>query len=789
MKKHALTPRPRHLALRPVIAFAAAAVIALVMSTGHLKALPSSGGDTIAIAQYNTQFLFPAFVPTFVLEAFNHFPDSSERATLIGQVLACRDIVSLNEVSNDDRRADIFAAMEANAANCGRAPLVDGGTRFWDFFVGPHNSQTDPVLDDEIAIASRFPITQVHTLVYTDCTAEDCFADKGALHARLWRGPGHHGRDALDVFITHTNNGDNGVLTSQLEELKGFIQAHHDPEIPAIVMGDFNIAGNPSDVSDSNSLYNTMINKLREALPNLQDMGNPANPTNMEEDSRIDFVLVNDIVTEPVQVDYFKDKFPGVTDPDLPHDGRLSDHAALLTTAQWATRGFPANPPTTLPRELHISVSRLEEITPDVPGVAIVPVIITLPTPIGLIPIPFPVAVGCDGLTDHFGNLQFVSQAGPIAKNFDEDQTFEGDDITPAWSLGTTLAPGVADGSLLFALFDDDDLVCGGGNDTQDINPFSDDFDIGLGINFAADGIFHGATQLAKIGEPIFLKGTDSDDRARATLFIETRYSSTADSDGDGLSDAAEAYTHGTNPEDADSDDDGLADGAEVNTHHTNPLDPDTDDDGLSDGDEVNVHHTDPLVGDTDNDGLKDGDEITYGADPHDPDTDDDQLRDGEEVHTYHTSPTDADTDDDGLTDGQEVLTYGTDPLDPDTDDDELMDGLEVQASTNPLDSDTDDDGIKDGEDVEFIENIVNGLPASAFDVATLRDTLVTRLEAIENSVAQGQRQAAISDIAKLRLRLDGCGAIAEKDDWIVDCTSQQLVRGLLDLLANNLAN
>src|SRR4029453_13595348 len=155
MKKHALTSGPRRRARRQIIAFAVAAGIALTISAGRLKALPNSGGDTISIAQYNTQFLFPAFFPTFVLEAFDHFPDSSERATLIGEELACRDIVTLNEVSNDARRADIFAAMEANAGACGRAPLIDGGTRFWDFFVGPHNSQTDPVLDDEIAMPSR----------------------------------------------------------------------------------------------------------------------------------------------------------------------------------------------------------------------------------------------------------------------------------------------------------------------------------------------------------------------------------------------------------------------------------------------------------------------------------------------------------------------------------------------------------------------------------------------------------------------------------------------------------
>jgi endonuclease/exonuclease/phosphatase family metal-dependent hydrolase len=786
MRAQSVRNQSRHRRSRAIL-LAAVAAWALMAPVNARRATEA---DTIAIAQYNVQFLFPSWVPGAVLEALDHFPDSSLRANLIGQVLACRDIVSLNEVSNDDRRADIFASMEANAAACGRAPLIDGGTRFWDTFTGPHNSQTDPILDDEIAIASRFPIIQVHTLVYSDCTAEDCLADKGALHARLWRGPGHHGRDAIDVFNTHTNNGDRATLESQLQELKSFIQAHHDPEIPLIVMGDFNIPGNPSDVADAGSLYNTMMNTLRQAAPGLVDTGDATQPSNMEETERIDYLLVADLPTATTQVDYFKNKFFDIDDDDLPQDGRLSDHGALLTTGEWAIRDYPANPSNNLPREIRVQVSRLEEITPDVPAVVPVPVIILIPTPFGPIPAGFPVLVGCDGLTDHFGDLQLLAGAVLASKNFDEDHTFEGDDITPGgWEINASVAAGVTDGTVTFALFDDDDLLCGGGNDQQDINPFSNAFDILLGLNFTADGIFVGATRLANMGEPIFLKGTDSDDRARATLFIETRYSSTADSDGDGLIDADEAYTHHTNPEDADTDDDGLSDGAEINTHHTDPLDQDTDDDGLSDGDEVNVYHTDPLDADSDNDGLNDGDEITYGADPHDPDSDDDGLKDGEEVHTYHTNPIDSDTDDDGLSDGQEVLIYHTDPLDPDTDDDELMDGLEVQVSTNPLDADTDDDGLKDGEDVEFIENIVNGLPASDFLTAKTRSALITRLEAIEYQLAQGHKDDAILELSKLRTRLDGCGAVPGNDDWIINCTSQLLVRSLIDLLRANLAN
>lgn len=138
------------------------------------------------------------------------------------------------------------------------------------------------------------------------------------------------------------------------------------------------------------------------------------------------------------------------------------------------------------------------------------------------------------------------------------------------------------------------------------------------------------------------------------------------DSDGDGLSDYDEIYTHETDPLNPDTDGDGLTDYDEINTHETDPLNEDTDGDGLSDGDEVNVHGTDPLNTDTDDDGLTDGEEVNeYETDPLNPDTDDDGLTDGEEVNEYDTDPLLPDTDGDGFSDGQEI-EMGTDPNDPD---------------------------------------------------------------------------------------------------------------------------
>ncbi|HOC41877.1 MAG TPA: hypothetical protein PKJ99_02575 [Thermoanaerobaculales bacterium] len=204
---------------------------------------------------------------------------------------------------------------------------------------------------------------------------------------------------------------------------------------------------------------------------------------------------------------------------------------------------------------------------------------------------------------------------------------------------------------------------------------------------------------------------------------------------------------------------------------------------------ELNVYLEEFPV-DSDGDGLLDDDEVNvHGTDPLDPDTDDDGLDDGDEVNVYGTDPLDADTDDDGLSDGDEVHVYGTDPLDPDTDDDGLMDGVEVATGMDPLDPDTDDDGILDGQDPDFIQNYVNSLPAEVFQSTGpgTRTAVLARLEAIEGRIAAGQMANALQQLSNLRMRIDGCGASPDTNDWVLECTAQIQLREYLDLLAANL--
>ena len=127
----------------------------------------------------------------------------------------------------------------------------------------------------------------------------------------------------------------------------------------------------------------------------------------------------------------------------------------------------------------------------------------------------------------------------------------------------------------------------------------------------------------------------------------------------------------------------------------------DTDGDGLSDAAEqrgwivtvrlVNGQTTQrevtssPLMADTDEDGVSDRDEKAYGSDPRSGDTDADQLSDAWELNHVYSDPADQDSDGDSLTDGLEYLFFRTSPTLEDTDGDQLLDPDEIDFSNrNP---------------------------------------------------------------------------------------------------------
>lgn len=265
----------------------------------------------------------------------------------------------------------------------------------------------------------------------------------------------------------------------------------------------------------------------------------------------------------------------------------------------------------------------------------------------------------------------------------------------------------------------------------------------------------------AKTGAPT-LSQTASDGTPNTPLYVVTLLAPTdpanPDTDGDGITDAAEAIGFGyvnlrgddvvayaevvpgaawaTNPLAADTDRDGLDDVLEVRLG-SNPQ--------VADGDSVRDDDADGLVNLIETQGWTVTYETVGGttstaqrtSDPLDPDSDDDGLTDFEEYwgcrdanrdfvcdteRRYGASnPRLADTDLDGLTDRDEIDGFAfpsdkerprreTDPLDADTDDDLVSDGSEATSTwqvvvvgsggyavaSDPLLADADGDGLDD---------------------------------------------------------------------------------------------
>ena len=149
-------------------------------------------------------------------------------------------------------------------------------------------------------------------------------------------------------------------------------------------------------------------------------------------------------------------------------------------------------------------------------------------------------------------------------------------------------------------------------------------FTVDYAVGGASPCIDAGTSYLAPstdiVGTPRPLDG-NSNGVARVDLGAYEYVHATADTDGDGLSDAEEINTYGTDPLKADTDGDGLLDGYEV----ANGFDPlvndgvqDADSDGISNAAEV-AAGTDPNSADSDGDNSPDGSEAIAGTDPLNP--------------------------------------------------------------------------------------------------------------------------------------------------------------------------
>jgi hypothetical protein len=167
-----------------------------------------------------------------------------------------------------------------------------------------------------------------------------------------------------------------------------------------------------------------------------------------------------------------------------------------------------------------------------------------------------------------------------------------------------------------------------------------------------------------------------------------------ADTDGDGVPDAAESAA-GMNPRDAtdactDADGDGIARGTEMTVTGTDPSKADTDGDGAADGLEWQ-RGTSPANADTDGDGVSDGtDNCRLTANSTQDDADDDGIGDACDNCPAVANSNQLDSDGDG---------HG-DACDIDRDNDLVLDAADnCPLVSNPYQTDSDGDGLGDACD------------------------------------------------------------------------------------------
>ncbi|MDZ7706933.1 MAG: hypothetical protein U5J97_03365 [Trueperaceae bacterium] len=158
---------------------------------------------------------------------------------------------------------------------------------------------------------------------------------------------------------------------------------------------------------------------------------------------------------------------------------------------------------------------------------------------------------------------------------------------------------------------------------------------------------------------------------------------------------------------------------------------------------------SDPYTVDTDGDGLPDGAEWVNRTNPRAADTDGDDLSDDQELNLYYSDPTQGDTDGDGLGDGLEVNFFETSPIDADTDGDQLGDDFEVEAANrNPR--------IADVPGIEISVGDVGLTLDERFTYTDTEGTTQTSSSSTSTTLEQGsERSYATSDTQTMTSALE----------------------------------
>ncbi|MFK8112192.1 MAG: endonuclease/exonuclease/phosphatase family protein, partial [Rubripirellula sp.] len=271
----------------------------------------------VQVATLNAHFL-----PGIANRVAGKRSSSQYRAAAIAIRLREYDIVCLNEAFDEKLACGLIDEFNADPA------------RQFAFVRSPEPLGWTKMVSGGLILFSRYPVIDSGSITYTNGSrfiatgfrAADGWSAKGALHVRLALQSGSSGD--LDCFVTHLESHSAKIRAEQTSELIEFIRSKHDPRIPLLIMGDFNIvgpqrSGKTSDPVNANPEYMSLLSALQGIDGGIRDVGvdgsGTSAPMRQGGGKRIDYILASraDVVSTETLL---------LLDERVP-EGSLSDHA------------------------------------------------------------------------------------------------------------------------------------------------------------------------------------------------------------------------------------------------------------------------------------------------------------------------------------------------------------------------------------------------------------------------------------------------------------------------------
>lgn len=290
---------------------------------------------SLRVITFNVQFL-PGFAAVK-----NDRGEPTYRAEEIGRRMSEYDIIGLQEAFDTPARERILGELQKAWGEAYHAVV--------------HEPPGDGRGMGGLLIASRWPILESHHFHYRDYSdpskrRPDDFVAKGIVHARVARSR-EGSKDFVDVFVTHLVAGDNATRPPQYAELAMFVRQHGDKAQPAIILGDMNTDGKPSERAKPQSRYNLMTSLLRDARETgeLIDVFAHSHPdeeggTNNWEDGgkdkerkRIDYIFV---LQPEGGKSGLKEKSAVINRFEDARLKSLSNHSAVEAILEWSVTGM-----------------------------------------------------------------------------------------------------------------------------------------------------------------------------------------------------------------------------------------------------------------------------------------------------------------------------------------------------------------------------------------------------------------------------------------------------------------